>query len=551
MLSIFIVYINVLLIIHISELPDESYIFVENEIVSKSIDSNENDMKFRPSIFLTLSSVLFDVITWLNEEISKNSEFLIWDDNDSHNNNNHNNINDINKKIWPNNEIKINPLDMLISNLHLENLMEDFNLDLLQKHHPIVSSSTTNQINDRIFELRHIASINFFSNITTFYHYQNHENETLLTSSSPSAAAATKTSNSINNRTKLGQILKCSSLSVSPSKPSPTLNNNTVTETDFNNNNNIQEYLNNIEMYWKIKSEAWVAAGLTIAILGVVISLSILIFIIVRISMDDVLEGNPIGTLLLIISIIILFCSFIPFSMEYTCNNNSPMDSQSMQMFNDVLNVHCSVKVFIITLCYSIVFSVLLCRTVMLASIGSEGGFLSHVNGYIQSIICLLSTLVQVGLSTELLIFMYTATNGSISCDNIYYGNWFWALLAYDFCLLLILVILLPYMFRSQRNYREGFLILIGIILCLIVWSTWIPIASFGNWWRDFAVPLGAQGTGWAILGGILIPRTFLIVRGIARSDLAQALPSLTSLSFANNNNNQYVSEQVNNIFII
>lgn len=178
----------------------------------------------------------------------------------------------------------------------------------------------------------------------------------------------------------------------------------------------------------------------------------------------------------------------------------------------------------------------------MLASIGSDGGFLSHVNGYVQSVICMFSALVQIGLSTQLIVIMHVASE-SISCDNIYYGNLLWALLAYDSCLLAFLVMLLPLIFRSQRNYREGVLLTIGTVLCVAVWSTWIPLSTlFGDYWRDAAVPLGLQGTGWAILGGILIPRCFLIVRGIARTDLAQALPSLTSLAFAQNT--QYMSEQ-------
>lgn len=40
-----------------------------------------------------------------------------------------------------------------------------------------------------------------------------------------------------------------------------------------------------------------------------------------------------------------------------------------------------------------------------------------------------------------------------------------------------------------------------------------------------------------------MVPRCFLIVKSIARSDFAQALPSLTSLAFAQAN--QYISEPV------
>lgn len=239
-------------------------------------------------------------------------------------------------------------------------------------------------------------------------------------------------------------------------------------------------------------------------------------------------------------SLVVLFVSFVPFSIEYT-SDKRVLENYYVKSL-DHSNTICSIRIFLLTLSYSLIFSLLLCRAVMLASIGSEGGFLSHVNGYVQSVICMFSALVQIGLSTQLLVLMHVAQE-SISCDNIYYGNWLWALLAYDSCLLAILVILLPFIFRSQRNYREGLLLTIGTIFCVAVWSAWIPLSTlFGDYWRDAAVPLGLQGTGWAVLGGILIPRCFLIVRGIARTDLAQALPSLTSLAFAQNT--QYMSEQ-------
>lgn len=292
-------------------------------------------------------------------------------------------------------------------------------------------------------------------------------------------------------------------------------------------------------MFWRIKMDTWVATGLTAAILGLIATLAILVFIVVRISLGDVFEGNPVTSILLLLSLILVFCSFVPFSMEYVGEQRN-----SHVTFEDVhtLNTLCAVRVFMVTLVYCFVFSLLLCRAVMLASIGSEGGFLSHVNGYIQAVICAFSVCVQVGMSVQLLVVMHMASE-SVSCENIYYGRWLWGLLAYDFLLLCCLVSLVPFIYRSQRNYREGILIVIGAVLLLIIWTVWIVLSLFGDEWRDAAIPLGLQASGWAVLVGILIPRSFLIVRGIERSDIAQALPSLTSLAFAQNN--QYSSEQV------
>lgn len=295
--------------------------------------------------------------------------------------------------------------------------------------------------------------------------------------------------------------------------------------------------------FWRVRTDGWVALGLTIAILGIVMCVAILLFFLSRICIQDVLEGNPTGSVLLLLALILQFGSFVPFSIEYTgYHQNSSTTTDTLS----TMNTHCSVKIFLISLCYCLTFSLLLCRAVMLASIGSEGGFLSHVNGYIQSVICFFSTLVQLGLSTQVLVFMNTIK--SISCNEIFYGHWFWGIVAYDGLLLVMLLCLAPLIVKSTRNYREGMFLILGGVLSIVVWCTWIPLALLGDNWREVAIPLGSLGTAFAILIGILVPRTFLIIRSIARADIVQALPSLTSLAFAQAAN-QYASEQVGNSF--
>nr|XP_040226989.2 protein bride of sevenless [Anopheles coluzzii]XP_040226990.2 protein bride of sevenless [Anopheles coluzzii]XP_040226991.2 protein bride of sevenless [Anopheles coluzzii]XP_040226992.2 protein bride of sevenless [Anopheles coluzzii]XP_040226993.2 protein bride of sevenless [Anopheles coluzzii]XP_040226997.2 protein bride of sevenless [Anopheles coluzzii] len=293
------------------------------------------------------------------------------------------------------------------------------------------------------------------------------------------------------------------------------------------------------DMYWQLKMEAWVAAGLTVSSLGILLCAAILIFLIVRVCMDDILEGHPLGSILLLISLILQFAAFIPFSLEYTGYTTDLAGHRTDTMLT--WNAHCTVKIFLVSMCYCMTFSLLLCRAIMLASIGSEGGFLSHINGYIQSVICGFSTLVQLGLSTQLVIVLH-ANAHSISCGEIYYGHWFWAVIAYDGVLLVSLIFLAPFIFRSQRNYREGLLLVTGSVLCLVIWTVWIPLCMFGYEWREAAISLGMVATALAVLVGIMIPRCFLMVRSIARSDLVQALPSLTSLAFAQAN--QFISDQ-------
>lgn len=378
-------------------------------------------------------------------------------------------------------------------------------------------------------ELKKVATTNFVTNVTTVY------------------------MSNIQEMVSLGSILQCEKPSIE--KPS---SHNGTSPQHHHHHHNVDTFeldekfppeVNNfdldidgevMEVYnWQIRSELWVAIGLTVATLGIILCMAILTFIIVRICMEDVLEGNPIGSVVMLLALIAQFASFFPFTIEYS---GFRKDLHNSNEAIDVFNSMCIVKIFVVSVCYCLTFSLLLSRAIMLASIGSEGGFLSHVNGYIQSIICIFSFLVQLGLSTQLLVMMH-AHQRHVTCENVYYGNWFWGIIGYDAMLLIMLVFLSPFIFRSQRNYQEGILIVITSVLCLLCWMIWIPLSMIDHNFREMFVPLGVQATAWIILGSLMVPRCFLIVKSIARTDFTQALPSLTSLAFAQAN--QFISEPV------
>ncbi|KAL9895134.1 G protein coupled receptor bride of sevenless isoform 1-T1 [Glossina fuscipes fuscipes] len=494
----------------IADLPDRSYILMENEINLKIIDQNSTQITLDEPLVgktilssrvLALSRPLLKLMRWFKSFLEKHcrrfedlfilescTQFLEFIDND-----------------WMNSD-RASHQDTaeLLDLFRMRRLTTLMNFQMFQKHSAAnadVDLLSSVSLGDDHLRLREIASQNFVTNITTYYHY-NQDNQT-----------------SVELKTKFGKVFNCQ-YSAAENPRHPFL------------------FDGDSVMFWRIKPETWVATGMTAAILGVICTLAILVFIIVRISLGDVFEGNPVTSILLLLSLLLMFTSFVPFSMEYVGEQRN-----SHVTFEDLatLNTLCAVRIFILTLIYCFVFCILLCRAVMLASIGSEGGFLSHVNGYIQAVVCIFSVLVQLGMSIQLLVVMHIASD-RISCENIYYGNWLFGLLSYDALLLLSSIALIPFIYRSQRNYREGILIVIGCVLILIIWIAWITISFFGDDMRDAAIPLGLQACGWAALVGILIPRTFLIVRGIERSDIAQALPSLTSLAFAQNN--QYSSEQ-------
>ncbi|XP_021710276.1 protein bride of sevenless [Aedes aegypti] len=475
----------------VSDLPNESYIITENEInLPWTEDSDRYGSNILASDVLSSGSVFLELVELLNlhtkEFCSEIDQSLC----------SHLNATLDNWQYYA----KL-PSQKIISMLKLQNFTQSMTFEMRQKFSSKANSS------EEILDLKPIASSNMVTNVTTLYHLNEYKHQSA-------------------ESLKLGNIFFCSK-------------EFEIRHPDYIEHRRPIYHGNDYyEMYWQVKQEAWVAAGLTIASLGILFCLAILIFLIVRVCMDDVLEGNPLSSILLLISLIFQFASFLPFSLEYTGYMPDLLHkADTIYTWNTL----CTVKIFLLSVCYCTTFSLLLCRAIMLASIGSEGGFLSHVNGYLQSVICIFSTLVQLGLSTQLVIVLH-ASSHNISCNEIYYGNWFWATIAYDGILLAALIVLSPYIFRSQRNYREGMLLVTGSILCLVIWTTWIPLCVFGYEWREAAVSLGLVATALAVLVGVMIPRCFLMVRSIARSDLVQALPSLTSLAFAQAN--QYISEQ-------
>lgn len=415
-----------------------------------------------------------------------------------------------------------------ISTIDVKKVLQMLKLESLENHltYNVFEKFTSNgNETSTSIELKKIATTNFVTNVTTIY----------MSDHQP--------------KVSLGSLLLCEKAPVIQNSSHNMSQHHHHNVDSFELDEKFPPEVNNFELSddgdvmeiynWQIRSELWVAIGLTISTLGILLCIAILTFVIVRICMEDVLEGNPIGSVLMLMALIAQFASFFPFTIEYTGFKKDLVNANDAI---DIFNSMCIIKIFVVSVCYCLTFSLLLSRAIMLASIGSEGGFLSHVNGYIQSIICIFSFLVQLGLSTQLLIMMH-AHQRHVTCESVYYGNWFWGIIAYDAMLLILLVSLTPFIFRSQRNYREGILIVITAFLCLVCWLIWIPLSMADKNLREMMIPLGVQATAWIILGSLMVPRCFLIVKSIARSDFTQALPSLTSLAFTQAN--QFISEPV------
>ncbi|CRL02039.1 CLUMA_CG015376, isoform A, partial [Clunio marinus] len=490
-----------------TELPNNSFISLETEIDLSKLNNFSN-----PLIITTPSELISFISTFL--EVCKSVNNAIWKNCNQTTSSMRINLAkcEIFDDLHVPESIPTTNVREMLRLLQLEPLESQMTYNIFEKF-----TSTTNDTNHSS-EFKKIATTNYVTNVTTVYMSEQQEMISM------GSLIQCERLIMIKNSSQQHHVIDAFDLN---EKFPPEIKN-----FDFDSNGVESEIYN-----WQIRSELWVAIGLTVATLGILLCMAILVFIIVRICMEDVLEGNPIGSVMMLLALIAQFASFFPFTIEYV---SFRQDLNSSSHAIEVFNSMCIIKIFVVSVCYCLTFSLLLSRAIMLASIGSEGGFLSHVNGYIQSIICIFSFLVQLGLSTQLLIMMH-ANQRHVTCENVYYGHWFWGIIAYDGILLLLLVVLSPFIFKSQRNYREGILIVITSGLCLVCWTIWIPLSMIDDNFREMMISLGVQATGWVILSSLMVPRCVLIVKSIARSDFTQALPSLTSLAFAQANH--FISE--------
>ncbi|CAH1140510.1 unnamed protein product [Phyllotreta striolata] len=283
--------------------------------------------------------------------------------------------------------------------------------------------------------------------------------------------------------------------------------------TNFDGNEECVNYFreNHLDVFFatfvnfSFRSEAWVYAFLSLSLLGVIVCMSILIFLLVSICRRDLLEGNPVLTISLLVAVTFLFCSVLPFSLE---SNKNMMHSL------------CLIKSLSITLGYAMVFSLLLSRCILLATASKETGFMSHIAGPVQSFLTLFIFGVQVALSLQVVG----------KCYEIFYSTSFVYVMSYNIMLLLLLLCLCPLIYKCDRNYREGKYFCIAIALVVIAWAIWLSLFLFlDNSWNEPLLCFGLVSTAGGFLGAVFIPRTYLMTIAAARNKITSNLPTMSS----------------------
>ncbi|XP_058792539.1 protein bride of sevenless isoform X2 [Phymastichus coffea] len=247
-----------------------------------------------------------------------------------------------------------------------------------------------------------------------------------------------------------------------------------------------------------LKPNVWVPIFLTIVSCGTLACACAGAFIVYRYFVEEILDGNPLMTLVLIVATVLMLQSIVPFCLE-----DKVMGAQH-------LNAR---KIYVSSLSFGLAFSVMLTRALFLAFTSCSPSFTSHINGYLQGCMLLFMAGVEIAIST---MYFALSTNDAA---RVMRGPVYIALLGYDIFLLVVLFVTCCFIAHIPRNYREGmcfFGTAIGLLMTWAVWLTCFFLMSAEQ--RDVIVCYGILGTACLIIVGILVPRTYFMLSHYSRT---------------------------------
>ncbi|KAL6262954.1 hypothetical protein P5V15_005742 [Pogonomyrmex californicus] len=240
-----------------------------------------------------------------------------------------------------------------------------------------------------------------------------------------------------------------------------------------------------------LKNSIYVPIFLIAIACGTVACCVMVIFIVYRFATEDMLDGNPALTIVLVLANLFTLLTAVPFCMtdDYFGAEN--------------LNAR---KILLTTLAFGLTFSIMLSRALFLAL--STGSVFVHINGYLQSLM-LTFFMCGVQAAISIMYFVLNTTNSAVAARSLI----FIALLGYDIFLLIALFITCCFIIRIQRNYHEGKCFFGTAIGLLITWAMWLicfMLMRLEN--RDAIVSFGIIITTYLIIFGVLIPRIYYMV---------------------------------------
>ncbi|XP_025991947.1 uncharacterized protein LOC105199347 isoform X2 [Solenopsis invicta] len=245
-----------------------------------------------------------------------------------------------------------------------------------------------------------------------------------------------------------------------------------------------------------LKSSSYVPVFLFAIMSGTIACCVIVIFIVYRSATEEMLDGNPALTIVLVLANLFTLLTALLF-----CVTDDYFNAENLNAW----------KILLTTLAFGLTFSIMLSRALSLAlSTGSV--FIIHINGYLQSLMALFMFGVQIAMS--IMYFVLSTMNSAVAARSLT----FIALLGYDIFLLIALVVTCYFTIQVQRNYHEGKCFFGTAVGLVVTWATWLicfVLMQPEN--RDAIVFFGTVTTAYLIIFGVLIPRFYYMVTHTSR----------------------------------
>ncbi|XP_011697497.1 PREDICTED: uncharacterized protein LOC105455695 [Wasmannia auropunctata] len=260
-----------------------------------------------------------------------------------------------------------------------------------------------------------------------------------------------------------------------------------------------------------LKNSIYVPVFLIAIVFGTFVCCVIVTFIIYRFATEEILDGNPTLTIVLVLANLFTLLTALPF-----CVTDDYFGAENLNAW----------KILLTTLAFGLTFSIMLSRALFLA-LSTGGVFIIHINGYLQSFMALFMYGVQIAMSV--MYFALSAMDSAVVARSLI----FIALLGYDIFLLTALFVACYFIIRIQRNYYEGKCFFGTAVGLLAIWAIWLicfMLMQPEN--RDAIVFFGIISTAYLIIFGVLVPRIYyMITHTPRRKDLGQRFNPVSLLT--------------------
>ena len=198
--------------------------------------------------------------------------------------------------------------------------------------------------------------------------------------------------------------------------------------------------------------ESWVTALATLAGLGILCSLAILVFLCTQCG--EVLEGAQASSFLLLSATLLTFASMLPYCFQPG-------------------NIVCILRTLAPAGSLTFLVSILLSRSLLLAT-SDTAGLPGHASGCLQVVLLLLMLGVEISI---LGLDSWQLRGKYFESETCHHRSWGWlGMLAWPAILLMVQTFLSPGIWRSRRNYKEGVLFSLSSVAVTLVSAAWVTV---------------------------------------------------------------------------